>query len=127
MRIVNRTDAARSGLKRSYTGRVCRRGHDSERYTSNGMCCECMQKPVGLIVRVSFDVHQEDRKELEAYAAALAYQRGEVFTRMEPMSDDEKGYWNMIANLRKQSWPEDHLKVNFRSYKTFTLPDGVDP
>jgi hypothetical protein len=39
--IITRADAAAHGLKRFYTGKVCKRGHDAERYTRNGTCVEC--------------------------------------------------------------------------------------
>lgn len=126
MRIVKRSEAARAGLKRYYNGTPCRRGHDAERYTSNGMCCKCLQKPIGAMVRVSFEVHQEDRKEVEAFVAALAYQRGTVFQGQAEMSEDEKGYWQMIARHRKNGCPEPGLR-KFRTYGAFTLPEGVDP
>lgn len=41
MKIISRTQAAKLGLSRFYTGKVCRNGHISERYTTNGVCCEC--------------------------------------------------------------------------------------
>lgn len=39
-----RREAARRGEVRYYTGKLCQRGHDSERYTSNGMCVECLRE-----------------------------------------------------------------------------------
>jgi hypothetical protein len=33
--------AAKAGLKRYYTGKKCKHGHDSERYVYNGHCVEC--------------------------------------------------------------------------------------
>lgn len=41
MEIITRMAAARSGLKRYYTGKPCKRGHDSERWVYNGHCVEC--------------------------------------------------------------------------------------
>lgn len=38
MEIITRLDAAKSGLKRYYTGKKCKHGHDSERYVYNGHC-----------------------------------------------------------------------------------------
>lgn len=32
MEIITRIDAAKAGLKRYYTGKQCKHGHDSERY-----------------------------------------------------------------------------------------------
>jgi hypothetical protein len=44
MQIVDRKTAAQAGLSRFYTGRPCRSGHDSERYTASGNCIVCHQK-----------------------------------------------------------------------------------
>lgn len=41
MEIITRLDAAKSGLKRYYTGKQCKHGHDSERWVYNGHCVEC--------------------------------------------------------------------------------------
>lgn len=39
--IVTRAQAKRQGMKRYFTGKLCPRGHISERYVSAGSCCEC--------------------------------------------------------------------------------------
>ncbi|EJD6367785.1 hypothetical protein LHV16_17615 [Providencia rettgeri] len=41
MKIITRKEAVTNGLSRFYTGKPCRHGHDSERFTSNGVCVEC--------------------------------------------------------------------------------------
>ena len=41
MEIITRMSAAKAGLKRYYTGKQCKRGHDSERWVYNGHCVEC--------------------------------------------------------------------------------------
>lgn len=41
MNIITRLDAAKSGLKRYYTGKPCKHGHDSERWVYNGHCVAC--------------------------------------------------------------------------------------
>jgi hypothetical protein len=41
MEIISRAEAKRLGLRRFYTGRPCRRAHDSERQTSSGHCLQC--------------------------------------------------------------------------------------
>lgn len=38
-----RAAAAAQHLPTYYSGKQCRRGHDSDRYTSNGMCIECVK------------------------------------------------------------------------------------
>lgn len=39
-----RDEATALGLKRYYTGRRCSKGHDAERFTSNGGCVECVNR-----------------------------------------------------------------------------------
>jgi len=41
MKIITRMDAAKAGLKRYYTGKLCKHGHKSERYVYNGHCVKC--------------------------------------------------------------------------------------
>lgn len=41
MKIVTRTEAAKAGLKRYFTGKPCKHGHCSERWVYNGHCVEC--------------------------------------------------------------------------------------
>ncbi|EPK1614760.1 hypothetical protein QBG35_001722 [Klebsiella pneumoniae] len=41
MKIITRTEAATCGLKRYYTGKPCKHGHDSERWVHNGHCVQC--------------------------------------------------------------------------------------
>ena len=41
MDIITRKQAREQGLTRFYTGKPCKRGHDSERQTSSGICCKC--------------------------------------------------------------------------------------
>jgi len=41
---MERKEAIDSGLQKYNTGRKCRYGHDSDRYTLSGACCECMDE-----------------------------------------------------------------------------------
>jgi hypothetical protein len=41
--MITRKDAAATGAKRYYTGKVCRNGHIAERDTDTGNCCECQK------------------------------------------------------------------------------------
>ena len=41
VKIITRTEAAKLGLTKYYTGVACRNGHICERYTVNGACVEC--------------------------------------------------------------------------------------
>jgi 5-methylcytosine-specific restriction endonuclease McrA len=44
LKIVTRAEARVSGLKRFFTGRLCKRGHIAERSTSNGTCFDCANR-----------------------------------------------------------------------------------
>ena len=44
MEIISREDAARKGLRFYFTGRSCRKGHRSLRYTLNGQCKQCARE-----------------------------------------------------------------------------------
>ena len=41
MKIVSRSEARKNGSPRYFTGKPCKHGHISERYTARGACCEC--------------------------------------------------------------------------------------
>lgn len=41
MKIISRADAIAQGLKRYYTGKPCKNGHDAERSVSNYTCLKC--------------------------------------------------------------------------------------
>lgn len=41
MERIDRWTAKAQGLRRFYTGKRCRKGHDSTRYTANGECVQC--------------------------------------------------------------------------------------
>lgn len=38
---IARTEAAAQGLARYYTGKVCKRGHRTQRRVLSGSCCAC--------------------------------------------------------------------------------------
>jgi len=46
MEIVERRKAIESGLPRFYTGKTCKHGHVSERYTSTGGCIACLRPDI---------------------------------------------------------------------------------
>lgn len=43
MEIIDRKEAKKAGLTRYFNGKACKRGHISERYTTNGTCLECAE------------------------------------------------------------------------------------
>jgi len=89
--IKTRKEAADAGENKYYTGKPCSHGHDSQRYTSTGICCKCNAegvkkynkkmrtasnaKAAGLF---TYPTHPDDVAALLAYAQALDIQRGRI-------------------------------------------------
>ena len=124
MQIIDRTEAARRGQKRYFTGRECVWGHLSERYVSTQACISCLRgdpgTSAGREITLTFTVDKRDAESLQALADYLIN-----FRRDNPdpaMSEDEKGFWVMVGNYKRNNWPVDKIP---RTYKSFTLPDGV--
>lgn len=46
MKIVSRKEAIEKGLKKYYTGKTCKNGHYSERYTVGSECQGCLTSAV---------------------------------------------------------------------------------
>lgn len=42
--IISRDEAELRGLRRYYTGKLCKRNHDAERYVINGCCVDCVTR-----------------------------------------------------------------------------------
>lgn len=67
-------------MKRFYTGKSCRYGHDAQRFVTTGGCVECnaqrsraFRRPPGAFV---YDLHPDDHAAALAYCQALDMQRG---------------------------------------------------
>lgn len=123
MEIMERPAAIKADQKRYFTGRPCRRGHISERYTSSGQCVDCMERPAAGFVKISLECHASDRVALETIAAGMLLAHGRTPAQMG-MSDDERAYWAMVKRYRAHGATTESIP---RSLRTFTLPDGVDP
>lgn len=44
MKIISKKEALSQGLKTYFTGKLCKHGHASVRYATNGKCCECVSE-----------------------------------------------------------------------------------
>lgn len=77
-----KTEAEATGLTRFFTGRPCRRGHLSERYTSTGACAECLG------VRPSAPQAVEDEFRTKFAAAHDAYQAQRASLKMALLDRD---------------------------------------
>lgn len=73
MEIISRVDAAKKGLSKFYTGKPCRKGHLSERYTINGVCCECLPESA----RESF-MQQAQQQRTQFASQAGRYEIGQI-------------------------------------------------
>jgi hypothetical protein len=77
MKIISRSEARAQELTRFFTGKACKRGHFSERYTLNNGCIECMY-PKRFGKSPLFDVHPVSMRispkfTIENRAALTAY------------------------------------------------------
>jgi len=87
--IINRADAHAQGLRRFYTGKPCKFGHDSQRFVTTGNCIECAnQRSRRFAVQKNATdgkfvyplKNQADHAAAWAYCQALDLARGEVPT-----------------------------------------------
>ena len=84
--IITRAQAAAQGRKHFYTGKPCKYGHDSLRFTSTGGCMACnaarskvfSQAVAAKGQAFTYHAHPDDHAALLAYAQALDIQRGRV-------------------------------------------------
>lgn len=83
---ISRLDALAQGRKHFYTGKPCKYGHDSLRFTSTGGCMACNAARSKLFSRAStlgekvfsYHLHPDDVAAALAYCQALDLQRGRV-------------------------------------------------
>lgn len=90
-----RLNAARSGITKYYTGKPCKRGHVTYRYTASGMCAECSAK-----------------KAKGRHAAGLI--------KRAPNRDSTNAKWNasLKAQIAKQRWKDKDPRRAWAVYAT---------
>lgn len=82
--IISRAGAFAQGRKHFYTGKPCKYGHDSARFTSTGGCMACNAARSNLFAQgvaantFSYKLHPDDHAAALAYCQALDLQRGRV-------------------------------------------------
>lgn len=112
MDILTRPEAKEKGLKTYYTGKTCKNGHDSYRYTQSGTCAQCVKEANGVVVdpvsiarkaakermlMIKIRAFMEDREALSAAAYCLAVVRepqltqGDVDQRLLPQGKEPAG------------------------------------
>jgi hypothetical protein len=116
MIIKTRRQAAEDGDKKYRTGRTCKNGHDSPRYTSSGICCRCnveaarrynktMQQTYTAKLRghFSYSLHPDDHAAALAYCQALDLARGRAPTSSfsEPVGPSAQYIERAIALTRE--------------------------
>lgn len=80
LEIISRKEAIGRGLSRFFTGKKCRRGHLSERYTVSGNCIDCrydMDSPIDEL-QITPE-HEKKRKSKER--ARIWYQNNKELTK----------------------------------------------
>ena len=96
MEILSRPEARQKGLKTYFTGKLCKNGHNSYRYTQSGTCAQCVKEANGAHVDPALDARKEakaqlvqvrvrafddDRDNIAAAAWALAVMRFPILTQ----------------------------------------------
>jgi hypothetical protein len=80
---MTRAAAKAAGLKRYFSGKTCKYHHACLRYTSNGICIDCLARSMRNRSRPDFvtykgKVHRDDRAQVESFITALNAARGIV-------------------------------------------------
>lgn len=61
METMERTEAAKLGLSKYFTGRPCKYGHVAHRYTYNGNCSKCASMRTGSYAKLLADAKAVDK------------------------------------------------------------------
>ena len=116
--IMKRREAAEAGQKRYYTGRPCSKGHDSQRFTSTGVCIACasgyvreynkrLTKTAVAVAAGAFTypLHPDDHAAALAYCQALDLQRGRVpQVPATPVATNREATLDEIKALRRHAF-----------------------
>jgi hypothetical protein len=94
--IVTRAEALRQGLVRYFTGKPCKRGHISERFTNNGSCLNCQSDAAA--------------RNYETNRAMILARCGQYYRKNKTTFIDRATIWR-IQNPEK-------IKVSVRKYKS---------
>lgn len=84
--IITRAEAFAQGRKHFYSGKPCKYGHDSARFTSTGGCMACNAARSKLFAQAvaasvfTYPLHPDDVAAALAYCQALDLQRGRMPT-----------------------------------------------
>ena len=116
MDIISRSQAFRSGSKRYFTGKPCKHGHLTERYTRNAICLECarINNTEGPALRIL--VHEEmQRRKLLAAGDLAAYTEWELKLALSKASE---------AAYKKGEAKRRELREQLRQSQRYGLEDA---
>jgi len=96
MELISKQEAKAQGLKRYFTGKPCKNGHVSERFTSNGHCVQCQAE----YAERNYEAHREYARK---YNAKWRKQNPERFTANQKRSREkpENRAQRVIDNVRR--------------------------
>lgn len=98
--IVSRAWALENGVKRYFTGKLCRKGHLDERYTLNGDCVTCSAEKTKRLQWAQ--KNREQSRELFRKAKAKQKKNGTLWHQTHPEENRARCKANYRANLAKR-------------------------
>ena len=72
MQVISRIEAESQNLKYYFTGKPCKHGHASERYVSDGKCCDCVRNRAALWAKNNPERKKQQRADYYAENRASA-------------------------------------------------------
>jgi hypothetical protein len=116
--LISREEAKRQGRKRFYTGKPCKHGHISERYTKSNSCAECVKSRL-LKAR-------QNSKHLTIQEAQSLFKYCRDTGKMWRIKND--GDLSLVTQITGDGYIE--AKANYKSYLVHRLAfmmQGIDP
>lgn len=84
MQVISRIEAKSQNLKHYFTGKPCKHGHASERYVSDGKCCDCVRN------RVAQWIKDNPERKKQTDADYYAGNKGAVLTNAKEYTDNNR-------------------------------------
>lgn len=117
-----RLQAATAGRKTYQTGTPCRRGHTGPRYTSNGMCVECLKvHATGVKSKLSetrINKNREKAHEIVRHTVniPLKYSNSNIVQMLEDMlnAPDSEGFITWVNHIATQPLTSTELVPMFQ-------------
>lgn len=110
LEVITRAEAIKRGLKRYFTGKPCKHGHVTDRWTAQGSCVECVslraKSPEG---KASGSIRSDKYRNSSKGKERRKNNRKEYYNKN---SDEEKEY----ARIRRIN-NEEHYKQRLRGWR----------